>query len=291
LTRLLIIVSMVFVLETGVITGIAQIGGQIGFVGSFAYGNNTSPTNLYSAPANWSLATDSDSGSNLLISMTTGPQGGTLPGPSFGSEIFSWSASSTNSPPGACPITANVSAGQRIVVLAIEDGVEYQISNLTDSQGNSYSRMVYYNNSTYSTSSQNIWSAYVKNPLKAGADTITITWSPNVTVSRAWAISIVTLNNTRQTGQPDSTAQNNAYGYTNSVSIPGTTVAANTVSVGLLVANDFVWTIGNGTIYDALTQNIHYDFFYHVNTSAGFYNPGGTGALHNTYSGSWAAFK
>ena len=218
--------------------------------------------------------------------------------PSFGSEIYSFATASTNTPPGACSINANVAAGQRIVVLAMEDGNDYYVSSVTDSEGNSYSQMAYYNNNSptaFEHCNQSIWSSYVTKPLTAGTDTITITWSPNPALSpatyRAYAISIVTLNNTQPTGQPDSKAQNNAYGYTNSVSIPGTTVAANTVSVGILAANDFVWTIGKGTIYDSQHQNIYYDFFFNVNTSAGPYDPGGTGASGDTYSGVWTALK
>jgi len=220
-----------------------------------------------------------------------------LPGlpPSFGSEIYSFSTPSTNAPPVTCSITGNAAAGQRIVVLAIEDGNYYQVSGVTDSKGNSYSQLLFYDNNTgYSESNECIWSAYVTNPLTAGADTITITWSalypspPN----QGFAVSIVTLNNTQQYNQPDSTAENNAYSAGGAVSIPGTTVAANTISVGLLTANNFAWTIGNGTLYDSQKQNIYYDFFYHVNTSAGPYDPGGTGTpAPLTYSGAWVALK
>jgi len=377
LRHMLAISCMAVVLLGFVVPGNAQVGGQIGFVGSFTYDSNTSPTKiasfsgvtvastpaptgsftglggqpvtftpfsfaagavtplwtitvgsntyyldaiitsanltelpyatsftgngtvywndngtLYAGAANWSLATNSNNGFNLLISMTTGPQGGNPPGPTFGSQIFSYGAASTNTPPGACAITANVSAGQRIVVLAMEDGNDWHVSGVTDSKGNSYSQMIYYANTNYSASNQSIWSAYVTTPLVAGTDTITITWSSSPSGSwRGYAISIVTLNNTQQAGQPDSTAENNAYGYSNTVSIPGTTVAASTIAVGFLTANYFVWTIGSGTIYESLTENVYYDFFYHVNSSAGAFNPGGTGCQSQTYSGVWAAFK
>src|SRR5208337_2534183 len=96
-----------------------------------------------------------------------------------------------------------------------------------------------------------IWSAYITTALTAGKDTITVGWN-SVSSWNAFAISIVTLNNTAQTGQPDSTAQNNAYGYSTGVTIPGNTVAANTVIVGLNNCNNFVWNIGSGwNIYDS----------------------------------------
>jgi len=376
---LLGILIMVVVLFGFMAPGNATVGGQIGFVGSFTYDNNTNPTqiasfsgvtvantpaptgtftglggqpvtftpfsfaagavtplwtittanytfyldatissaelaelpyvasftgsgtvtvtwnnggNVESAPVNWSLSANWGNGFNLLISLTNGPQGGTPPGPAFGSQIFSYGAASTNTPPGICAITANVSAGQRIVVLAMEDGLDWHVSNVTDSQGNSYSQTVYYSNYGFCAGNESIWSAYVTNPLTAGTDTITITWSSSPSAAwRGYAISIVTLNNTQPTGQPDSAAQNNAYGYSNAVSVPGTTVATNSITVGMLAANYFVWTIGSGTIYQNFPENIYYNFFYNVNTSAGAFDPGGIGALHNTYSGIWATFK
>jgi len=216
------------------------------------------------------------------------------PFPSFGAEIFSYGAYSTKSPPGTCPITGNVAVGQRIVVIAMEDANDRNISSVTDSQGNSYTPVIFYNNTNFCPGNQIIWSAYVTNALTAGADTITISWAPQMAGWNAYAISIVTLNNTQPAGQPDSTAGNNAYGYAfynNAVFVPGTTVAANTVAVGLVAANNFAWKIGSGIVYDYRLENIHYEFFYNVNTSAGPYDPGGTGSLYNTYSGIWAAFK
>ncbi len=248
---------------------------------------------VVSSPAEWSLSADSNNGFNLLISMTSVEGNGTSPvlNPSFGSEIYSLATGSSNNPPGRCSISSNVAVGQRIVVLAMEDGNDYYVSNVTDSKGNSYSQVAYYNNTNFQNCNQSIWSAYATSGLTAGADTITITWSPTVTAWRQYAISIVTLNNTQPTGQPDSTAKNNAYMYTNTVSIPGTTVATNTVAVGFLAANYFDWTIGNGTMYDNMSSNIFYDFFYNVNSSAGVYNPGGSAGVRGTFSGTWAAFK
>ena len=261
--------------------------------GTLFWGNNG---NIESSAASWSLSVNSNNNFNLLISTTNVPVQGNPPSPfpSFGAEIFSYGVYSTNSPPGTCPITGNVAVGQRIVVIAMEDGTDRNISGVTDSQGNSYTPVIYYNNTNFSPGNQIIWSAYATSALTAGADTINITWSSQMAGWNAYAISIVTLNNTQPAGQPDSTAENNAYGYAffnNGVSVPGTTVAANTVSVGLVAANNFPWTIGSGTIYDNMQRNIHYEFFYHVNTSAGPYDPGGTGSLYNTYSGIWAAFK
>jgi len=266
LRRLLSILSVVVALVGFTALKNAQetgFGGWIGFAGSFT--------------------------------MTNAPAQGNPPppaaSPSFGSEIFSYNTGSTNSPPGKCSITANVAVGQRIVVIAMIDGNDYHVSAVTDSKGNSYSQMINYNNTNFQNCIQTIWSAYATGALTAGTDTITITWSPSTTGWRAYAIGIVTLNNTQSTGQPDSTAENNAYMYTTAVSVPGTTVAANTVSVGLVAANNFAWSIRTGTIYDKKVSNIQYLFFYHVNTSAGVYNPRGTGPAHNTYSGIWAAFK
>lgn len=250
---------------------------------------------IESSSATWSLSANSSNGFNLQISLTkaegqaTPPQGSS---PTFGNEIFSFNTghSTTNSPPGICPISQNVAAGQRIVVLAVQDGNDYHVTGVTDSEGNTYSQTVYYNNTGFQNCNQSIWSAYVTNALTAGTDTITITWSPNPTTWRQYAVSIVTLNNTQPSGQPDSIAEHSAYMYTPAVSVPGTTVAANTIVVGMLAANDFAWQIGTGTLYENMAANIHYEFFYNVNSSAGAYNPGGSGD-GGTYSGVWAAFK
>src|SRR5208337_5546008 len=210
--------------------------------------------------------------------------------PSFGTEIYSFQSSSTDGPPGTCSISSNVSVGQRVVVLATNYGNSFSVTGVTDTKGNSYSQMLYYNNTNYANSNICIWSAYITTALTAGTDTINVTWN-SVSSYNAFAISIVTLNNTAQTGQPDSTAQNNAYGYSAGVTIPGTTVSANTVIVGLNNCDTFVWTIGPGwTIYDSQNANIYYNFFNRVASSSGAQDPAGTGASSQTYSGAWVAF-
>ena len=228
----------------------------------------------------------------LSVTVTVNPPSTQSP-PSFGNEIYSFATGSTDSPPGTCAISSNVSVGQRVVVIAVQDSNVNSVSGVTDTQGNTYSQMLYYNNTNYQNANICIWSAYVLKPLVAGTDTITLTWNPDVTTWRAYAVSIVTVNNTAQNGQPDSTAENNAYLYSgHNPSIPGTTVAVNTVIVGAMLANDFVWTPGAGwTIYDSKSSNIYYDFFQSAVSNPGQQDPGGTAPSYNTFAGAWVGFK
>ena len=109
---------------------------------------------------------------------------------------------------------------------------------------------------------------------------------------RSYGISIVYLTGTAQSGQPDAIAENNAYLRTPSVTVPGRAERASTVVVGILLANDFVWTIRNGTVYDSQHVNIYYDFFFKVLTSAGPYDPDGTASpVPATYASVWASFS
>ena len=178
-----------------------------------------------------------------------------------------------------------------MVVLAAEDGNDYHVTNVTDSQGNSYSQALYYHNTNYQPTEHSIWYAYITNPLTS-RDHVTITWSATITSWKSFAVSVAYITGVAQAGQPDSTAKNNAYMYTRKVTVPGKTVAANVIVVGFNVANDFAWMIGSGwTIYHSENINIYYDFFYKVLSSAGATDPGGSGPSGNTYSGVWAAFK
>src|SRR5208337_1342780 len=154
----------------------------------------------FTVTATNAIGTGSPSGSSNQVTPTSAP--------TFGTEIYSFGSGSTNSPPGTCSINSNVSVGQRVVVIATDDGNAYSVTGVTDTKGNSYSQMLYYRNTNYESSNICIWSAYITTALTAGKDTITVGWN-SVSSWNAFAISIVTLNNTAQTGQPDSTAENN----------------------------------------------------------------------------------
>ena len=214
-----------------------------------------------------------------------------LAGPAFGGELCSFATASTNKPPGACSLTSNVPAGATVVVLAAEDGNDYHVTNVTDTQGNTYVQTLYYHNTNYMPAEQSIWYAYVTHPLTS-SDSVTITWSAPITEWRSFAVNVAYLTGVAQVGQPDSTAKNNDYLNGGTVAVRGRTVAPNTVVIGFLAANHFVWTIGPGwTIYRSENVNIYYDFFYKVLSSAGVADPGGAVRGENTYSGVWAAFR
>ena len=211
--------------------------------------------------------------------------------PSFGSQLCNFASNSTLTPPGACSLTGSVPAGATMVVMAAEDGNDYHVANVTDSRGNTYSQALYYHNTNFQPTEQSIWYAYVTHPLTR-RDYVRVKWSASITLYKSFAVNVAYITGVAQSGQPDSVAENNAYKYTTAVTIPGTTVAPNTIVIGFTVANDFVWTIGSGwTIYRSNNINIYYDFFYQVLSSAGATDPAGTGAAANTYSGVWAAFK
>ena len=211
--------------------------------------------------------------------------------PSFGGELCNFTSNSTFTPPGACSLTGSVPAGATMVVMAAEDGNDYHLANVTDSRGNTYSQALYYHNTNFQPTEQSIWYAYVTHPLTR-RDYVRVKWSASITLYKSFAVNVAYITGVAQSGQPDSVAENNAYKYTTAVTIPGTTVAPNTIVIGFTVANDFVWTIGSGwTIYRSNNVNIYYDFFYQVLSSAGSTDPAGTGPAANTYSGVWAAFK
>lgn len=212
-------------------------------------------------------------------------------GPAFGGEVCRFASASTTKPPGICNLTGNVPAGATIVVLAAQDGNDYHVIDVTDTQGNTYSQAVYYHNTNYLPMEQSIWYAYVTHPLTP-SDSVTITWSANITAWRSFAVNVVYITGAAQTGQPAGTAKNNDYMNSGTVTVRGRTTAPHSLVVGLTGANDFVWAIGPGwTIYRSDNINIYYDFFYKVLPSAGATDPGGTGPTGNTYSGVWAAFK
>lgn len=211
--------------------------------------------------------------------------------PAFGGEVCSFASTSTTKPPGNCNLTGNVPAGATVVVLAAEDGNDYHVTNVTDTQGNTYSQALYYHNTNYQPTEQSIWYAYVTHPLTR-SDSVTILWSATITEWRSFAVNVAYLTGVAQAGQPDSTAQSNDYMSNGTVTVRGRTVAPHTIVVGFSAANDFAWKIGSGwTIYRSENINIYYDFFYRVLSSAGATDPGGTGPTGNTYSGVWAAFK
>ena len=214
-----------------------------------------------------------------------------LHGQAFGGEVYHFASASTNLPPGRCTLSSDIPAGARVVVLGAEDGNDYHISAVTDSQGNSYSQALLYKNTRYQSSNISIWSSYLSTALSTG-DTVTITWNAPTALYRSYGISIVYLTGTAQSGQPDATAEHNAYMRTRFVSVPGTTVKADTVVVGMLLANEFVWTIRNGTVYDSQHINIYYNFFFKIMTSAGPYDPAGTASrVPATYASVWASFS
>jgi hypothetical protein len=109
---------------------------------------------------------------------------------------------------------------------------------------------------------------------------------------RSYGISIMHLTGTAQSGQPDAKAQSNAYLRTPGVTVPGKVVKSPTIVVGVLLANNFEWEIGNGTVYDSQRVNIYYDFFFKVLTSGGPYDPAGSATpVPATYASAWASFS
>jgi len=241
----------------------------------------TKPTN---ATASYSISNPSGGGGG-------GGGGGTGNSPEFGGELYNFASNSTSTPPGTCSLLSNVPAGDRVVVIGTEDGPEYHIVGVTDSKGNSYTQMIYYNNSGgYEVSQQSIWSAPVTTALTT-SDTITIKWSGSG-LWRSYAVDIVYITGTASTGEPNATAENNAYMYSPAITVPGTTTAANTIVLGTLAANSFTWTPGSGwTAFRMNAVNINYYYFYKVLTSAGSEDPAGTGATAGQFSGVWAAFQ
>lgn len=207
----------------------------------------------------------------------------------FGAEIYRFASGSTNTPPGVAHISAAAPAGAAVVLLGAEDGNDFHITGVSDSKGNHYAQMSFYRNTGFEPSNIAVWAGYAAKGLTL-ADTITITWSPVPSTYRSYGISIVYLIGVRPDTQPDSSAQSNQYMSSPRISVPGATRETKTIALGMLLANDFIWSIGNGVIYDRQPVNIHYNWFYKVLTSPGRYDPAGTGAKANTYAGVWVSF-
>ena len=193
-------------------------------------------------------------------------------GPKWGGELFN-AASSSMKPPCAsgCIVTKAVPTGSRIIVLALPDS-SAQVRAITDSKGNTYTRDL--NCTTYSSGALNssLWSAQVAKALDA-TDTVTVAWS-GWTEFQPGAINIAYLENTNPI-QPDAVSR--CYDeFSQTVSIPLTTVSANTVTVGLVWLNDASWAISDGVKYRENNGNVFYDFFYLSASRVRRANPGGT---------------
>lgn len=210
-------------------------------------------------------------------------------GQSFGAEIYRFANGSTNAPPGKASISTAVPTGATVVLLGAEDGNDFKISAISDSKGNHYAQMSFYRNIGFEPSNIAVWAGYAARGLTP-SDTITITWSPAPSTYRSYGISIVYLTGVRPANKPDSSARSNKYMSSPRVNIPGATRETKTIALGILLANDFIWSIGNGTIYDRQPMNIHYNWFYKVLAAPGQYDPAGTGAKASTYAGVWVSF-
>lgn len=225
----------------------------------------------------------------LLPLATLAPAAKPAMGQSFGAEIYRFASGSTNAPPGTASVSTAVPAGATVVLLGAEDGNDFKISAVSDSKGNHYAQMSFYRDTGFEPSNIAVWAGYAAKAL-APSDTITITWSPAPSTYRSYGISIVYLTGVRPASRPDSSARINRYMSSPRVNIPGATRQTKTIALGMLLANDFVWSIGNGTIYDRQPMNIHYNWFYKVLTAPGHYDPAGTGPKANTYAGVWVSF-
>lgn len=187
-------------------------------------------------------------------------------------------------------LSTDVPAGATVVILGAEDGNDYQIVGVSDTKGNAYQRVLSYKNTNFQPSNQLIWAAYMTSALTK-SDTIHIIWSPPPASYRSYGVSIAYLTGVSATGQPEATAENNAYMRSPAVTIPGRTIKKHTIIIGAILANDFQWTIGPGwTIYDHKAVNIKYDWFYKIATSSGIQDPGGVGTVTGSYSAVWASF-
>jgi hypothetical protein len=214
-----------------------------------------------------------------------------LHGQNFGGEIYHFASGSTNEPPGRCSLSIPVPAGARVVVLGAEDGNDYEIAAVTDSKGNSYRQVVSYKNTGFESSNLSIWSASLTTALTIH-DTVTITWNTATALYRSYGISIVYLTGIAQGSQADATAKQNQYLGTPDVTVQGHVAKAPAIIVGMLLANDFVWKIRDGTIYDSQHVNINYEFFFKILSSACPYDPGGTASVvPATFASTWASFS
>lgn len=213
--------------------------------------------------------------------------GGALP-PTFDGELprtYVFTASSTT----VITLTSGVAAGKRLAVLSCLSSSSY-ISNVQDSRLNNYTVHQTAGGDGTATQRVSVASGHISTALQIG-DTITITW--NNAVSQAKIIFLAVLSNCAASGQPDVTRGRSV--YQQNVSEPASTVAQNTVAVGLLsyATTGSSYTLSNwsvsGTYNDQTTRRTY--LVYSEFSSNGSKNPGGTWGATNAQANAWVAFK
>lgn len=213
--------------------------------------------------------------------------GGALP-PTFDGELqrtYVFTASSTT----VITLTSGVAAGKRLAVLSCLSSGSY-ILNVQDSRLNSYAVHQTAGGDGTATQRVSVASGHISTALQIG-DTITITW--NNAVSQAKIIFLAVLSNCAASGQPDVTRGRSV--YQQNVSEPASTVAQNTVAVGLLsyATTGSSYTLSNwsvsGTYNDQTTRRTY--LVYSAFSSNGSKNPGGTWGATNAQANAWVAFK
>lgn len=189
--------------------------------------------------------------------------------------------------------TTTIPSGHR-AVLALAVAQTITVSSLTDDAGNTWAVDL-----TGSPAGQS-GIAICSSPLGfslAASNNITITFSS--TAAFPIAVSLNDLSGTAGSGQPDSTAGVSTT-FATSVSIPGTTIASNTVAIGVLTNDNngtytysgSAWTIiGTGTQYSSGASRIC-NFVTKTFSAAGAQDPGGTWTTGNINQvNGWAAYK
>lgn len=208
--------------------------------------------------------------------------------PAFDEELtrtYVFTASTTTE----ITLTKGVAAGKRLVVLSCLSSGSY-ISSITDSRLNSYTVHQLAGGDGTATQRVSVASGHISTALQIG-DKVTITW--NNSVSQAKVIFLAVLSNCAASGQPDVTRGRSV--YQQNVSEPASTVAQNTVAIGLLsyATTGSTYTLSSwsisGTYNDQTTRRVY--LVYSAFTSSGSKNPGGTWGATNAQANAWVAFN
>ncbi len=224
--------------------------------------------------------------------VAAGGGGGT---PTFGSEIARNIETSSASSTTTAAVSGAVAQNERVVIIVTWNSASQTITSVTDTKGNTYSKLKESLAVGGGADNLSLWSANAGTALTT-SDTLTINWGTAGNTYRAWAVFRLTGCNT--TTQPDVTA--NADAFNTAVTAAASTTTANTVVLGVVfLNNNFAskqyslpnWT-ASGARQDWAAGDKQNAFLYKNLTATGSQDPGGTiTPTAENYSVIWVAFK
>jgi len=223
-----------------------------------------------------------------IRTVVSGGGGGT---PTFVSELTRNFETDSISPSTTAGLGATIPVNDRIVIIINWADATETVSSVSDTKGNTYTKLKEQLHTVGAQHNQSIWSANVGTGLTS-TDTISITWGSPAFTYRTWAVFRVTGCNT--TTQPDQSASVDSFNTT--VTCAASTTAANTVAIGVVDLADNThnytgsnWTV-SGTFLAWASASRNYYVYKNI-TASGSQDPGGTLGSNDNYAVCWVALK